>query len=48
MVWVYLMFGTQVTAAALAGLAVSGVGVWLTLGRRRTPRVERPKVLVRT
>ena len=48
MFWVYLMFGTQVTAAALAGLAVSGVGVWLTLGRRRTPRVEQPKVLVRT
>ena len=48
MLWVYLMFGTQVTTAGLAGLAVSGVGVWLTLGRRRTPRVEQPKVLVRT
>jgi drug/metabolite transporter (DMT)-like permease len=48
MFWVYLMFGTQVTAAALVGLAVSGVGVWLALGRRRTPRVERSKVLVRT
>ena len=48
MVWVYLMFGTPLTLVAVAGLAVSGVGVWLTLGRRRTPRVERPKVLVRT
>jgi drug/metabolite transporter (DMT)-like permease len=35
MFWVYLMFGERVTVTGLAGLAVSGVGVWLVLGRRR-------------
>ncbi len=40
MFWVYLMFGTQVTAAGLVGLAISGVGVWLALGGRRSPRPE--------
>jgi drug/metabolite transporter (DMT)-like permease len=40
MFWVYLMFGTQVTLAGLAGLAISGAGVWLALGRRRQPRLE--------
>ncbi|MCW2762741.1 MAG: EamA/RhaT family transporter [Marmoricola sp.] len=35
MFWVYLMFGERVTVTGLVGLAVSGVGVWLVLGRRR-------------
>jgi drug/metabolite transporter (DMT)-like permease len=36
MLWVFLMFGEQVTLAGLVGLAISGVGVWLAL-HRRTP-----------
>jgi len=36
MLWVYLMFGEAVTLVALVGLAISGVGVWLVLGGRRT------------
>lgn len=36
MFWVFLMFGERVTLTGLAGLVVSGVGVWLALGRRRT------------
>lgn len=36
MFWVYLMFGDQITLAGLAGLAISGVGVWLALGSRHT------------
>lgn len=36
MFWVYLMFGERVTLPGLAGLAVSGVGVWLALGGRPT------------
>jgi drug/metabolite transporter (DMT)-like permease len=36
MFWVYLMFGERVTVPGLAGLAVSGVGVWLALGGRPT------------
>jgi drug/metabolite transporter (DMT)-like permease len=35
MFWVYLMFGERVTVTGLAGLVVSGVGVWLAIGRRR-------------
>ncbi len=35
MFWVYLMFGEGVTVAGLAGLVVSGVGVWLAIGGRR-------------
>jgi len=35
MFWVYLMFDERITVAGLTGLAVSGVGVWLTLGGRR-------------
>jgi drug/metabolite transporter (DMT)-like permease len=38
MFWVYLMFGERVTLAGLAGLAVSGVGVWLALTGRRAAR----------
>ena len=48
MLWVYLMFGEAITLVALAGLAVSGVGVWLVLGGRRTevspPPVREPAV----
>jgi drug/metabolite transporter (DMT)-like permease len=45
MFWVYLMFGERVTVPGLAGLAVSGVGVWLALssrpgGRRAQPAKE--------
>lgn len=40
MFWVYLMFGEQVTLTGLAGLAVSGVGVWLALAGRRAPARE--------
>ena len=36
MLWVYLMFGEAVTLVALVGLAISGLGVWLVLGGRRT------------
>jgi drug/metabolite transporter (DMT)-like permease len=47
MFWVFVMFGTRVTIAGLAGLVISGVGVWLALGGRR-PRVkERELVPVR-
>ena len=46
MLWVYLMFGEAVTLVALVGLAISGVGVWLVLGGRRTevnpPPVREP------
>ncbi len=42
MLWVYLMFGVPVTIAGLTGLAISGAGVWLVLGGRRTrPPVRR-------
>lgn len=34
MLWVFVMFGQRVTLAGLVGLAVSGIGVWLALGRR--------------
>ena len=40
MFWVYLMFGDRVTVAGLAGLVVSGVGVWLALSARH---VETPE-----
>ena len=42
MLWVYLMFGEAVTLVALVGLAISGVGVWLVLGGRRTEGTRRP------
>jgi drug/metabolite transporter (DMT)-like permease len=41
MFWVYLMFGERVTLAGLVGLAISGAGVWLVLGRRRATTPER-------
>ena len=41
MVWVYLMFGTPLTLVAVAGLAVSAVGVGLVLhGRRSGARAQ--------
>ena len=41
MVWAYLMFGTPLTLVAVAGLAVSAVGVGLVLhGRRVRERVR--------
>jgi len=44
MFWVYLMFGESLTITGLAGLAVSGMGVWLAIGGRRpdppTPEPE--------
>jgi len=42
MFWVYLMFGERVTSADLAGLAISGAGVWLVLGGRRVRQRIRP------
>lgn len=38
MLWAYLMFGDRVTVPGLAGLAVSGVGVWLVLSGRVVTR----------
>jgi drug/metabolite transporter (DMT)-like permease len=40
MLWAFLMFGTPLTLVAVAGLAVSAVGVTLVLGGRRARRAE--------
>ncbi len=46
MFWVWVMFGERVTLVGVAGLAVSGVGVWLALGGQRAaaaaPPLEEP------
>jgi drug/metabolite transporter (DMT)-like permease len=41
MLWAYLMFGDAITAAGLAGLTISAIGVFLVLRSRRAPRASR-------
>jgi drug/metabolite transporter (DMT)-like permease len=44
MFWVYLMFGEGMTVTGMAGLVVSGVGVWLAIsGRRANPPEPEPE-----